>query len=117
MGCEHVTGLNACFSVSVLPCEQSSIKTLKFYSFLQDTLLLLQAYKRLIKKVFLDRATSGHSLCGAAVVSGGGVAFVFNTNLVLLDLSACSESLDISISLIASLTSSFSTVSIMRRRA
>lgn len=32
-------------------------------------------------------------------------------------MSACSESLDISISLMASLTSSFSTVSIMRRRA
>lgn len=39
------------------------------------------------------------------------------TDLVVLDLSACSESLDISISLIASLTSSFSTDSIMRRRA
>lgn len=38
-------------------------------------------------------------------------------HLVLLDLSACSESFDISISLMASLTSSFSTVSIMRRRA
>lgn len=40
-----------------------------------------------------------------------------STHLALLDLSACSESLDISVSLMASLTSSFSTVSIMRRRA
>lgn len=38
--------------VNMLPCEQSSIKTLKFYSFLQDMQLLLWAYKRLIKRIF-----------------------------------------------------------------
>lgn len=88
---------------NMLPCEQSSIKTV--IEFLQPP----SGYAASLTGIQGTHKASDHirSSC----------VFNMNIHLVLLDLSACSESFDISMSLMASLTSSFSTESIIRRRA
>lgn len=58
-----------------------------------------------------------NSVIGDCLVGSVAQSRRKGADLVVLDLSACRESLDISMSLIASFTSSFSTTSTSRKRA
>lgn len=108
-------------SRNTLPCEHGSIKTREVLQLPLGYTATLTGIRETHKGDCGSDGILSLVLCAVGAermlwlgqVWGSG----FNTNLVVLDLSACSESLDISISLIASLTSSFSTESIMRRRA
>ena len=102
---------------NTLLCEHATIKNRRFTASFKDMLLPRETHKRDSGSDAIRPLARRAPRAELTASLRRDRASSCRTDLVLPALSACSESLDISISLIASLTSSFSTESTMRRRA